>query len=116
MINFQVINLEQAPWDKLDALSDRSIFQTRPWLEFLKSSQGIKPIVIEIKKQDQVIGYFTGGLFCAVGHNMKKILAHLKRFFVYNWAWLTIAFGPMLRIQTGWESPHDAGYLLFRTD
>ncbi|GIW34941.1 MAG: hypothetical protein KatS3mg072_2274 [Meiothermus sp.] len=40
MISFQWLSLEQVPWDALEAFPDRVIFQTRPWLEFLRHTQG----------------------------------------------------------------------------
>ncbi len=67
MFRFQVLDQEAIPWKQLDSFQDRTIHQTQAWLEFLKASQGVKPLVIEIKQGGQVVGYFTGGLFKTFG-------------------------------------------------
>lgn len=67
MFLFNVMAPGTIPWEQLDAFPDRTIFQTRPWLEFLQASQGVEPVVIEIKRGDAVVGYFTGALFKKFG-------------------------------------------------
>ena len=45
-----------------------------------------------------VLGDAQNAVLCAVGHNMRKILAHLRRLFALIWAWLTATLNPLLRI------------------
>ncbi len=67
MISFQRLSLEQVPWDALEAFPDRVIFQTRPWLEFLRHTQGAQPVVAAIQEDGQTVGYFTGALLHKYG-------------------------------------------------
>jgi hypothetical protein len=67
MFGFMVMAPEKIPWEEMDTFQDRTIFQTRAWLEFLEVSQGVKPVVIEISRDDKVVGYFTGALFKKFG-------------------------------------------------
>jgi len=47
-------------WRTLDGFSDRVVFQTREWLNFIAESQGATPIVAEIRDGNTVAGYFSG--------------------------------------------------------
>jgi len=67
LFQFKVMDQATIPWDRLDSFPDRTIFQTQPWLEFLKVTQGVKPLVIEITQGETVVGYFTGALFKKFG-------------------------------------------------
>lgn len=67
MISFQRLSLEQVPWDALEAFPDRVIFQTRPWLEFLRRTQGAQPVVAAIQEDGQTVGYFTGAILNKYG-------------------------------------------------
>jgi hypothetical protein len=60
MLSLNKINLNNINWQRLDQFEDRTIFQTLPWLNFLKDTQGAEPIVIEIKDDGKILGYFTG--------------------------------------------------------
>lgn len=62
MIAFERIPFEGVPWDELDAFEDRVIFQTRPWLEFLRITQRAEPVVAAVIDQGQRVGYFTGAI------------------------------------------------------
>ena len=44
----------------MDGLADRTVFQTREWLDFLAASQGGEPVVAEVLDAGEVVGYFTG--------------------------------------------------------
>lgn len=56
------IPFEDAPWDELDSFKDRVIFHTRPWLEFLRRTQGAEPVVAAVIIRGQAVGYFTGAI------------------------------------------------------
>ena len=45
-----------------------------------------------------VLGDAQNAVLCAVGHNLRKILAHLRRLFALIWAWLTATLNPLPRI------------------
>ena len=45
-----------------------------------------------------VLGDAQNAVLCAVGHNMRKILAHLRRLFALIWAWLTATLNPLPHI------------------
>ena len=62
-MHFHRLEIEQVRWDVLDALPDRTVFQTRAWIEFLRETQGAAPVVAELRLGSQVAGYFTGGVF-----------------------------------------------------
>ena len=60
MISMERIDLDNVPWQELDQFSDRTIFQTPPWLGFLAKTQGAEPIVSAVKENGHTLGYFTG--------------------------------------------------------
>ncbi|MBN1140287.1 MAG: GNAT family N-acetyltransferase [Deltaproteobacteria bacterium] len=67
MISFEPVRLENTPWETLDAFEDRMIFQTRPWLEFISSTQGAAPVVVLIRNNGKLVGCFTGFSFRKMG-------------------------------------------------
>ena len=68
----------------------------------MKRRSGIEPEIGHQKSDGKlgrnwlkgVLGDAQKAVLCAVGHNLRKILAHLRRLFVLVWAWLMIAFKP----------------------
>ena len=66
-MRFHVLDPARIPWDVLEALPDRTVFQSRPWLEFLAESQGARPIVAELRAGRDVAGYFTGAIVKRLG-------------------------------------------------
>jgi IS5 family transposase len=44
-----------------------------------------------------MLGDAQNAVLCAAGHNLRKILAHLGRLFVFVWAWLLAAFNRLPR-------------------
>ncbi len=44
-----------------------------------------------------MLGDAQNAILCAAGHNLRKILAHLRHLFVLVWAWLTTALRPLSR-------------------
>lgn len=67
MISISRIPFEQAPWDVLDAYADRTPFQTRAWLEYLRCSQNGEPVIAGITEGDKTIGFFTGAVIRKMG-------------------------------------------------
>jgi len=56
----RIIELETANWDELDRFPDRTVFQTREWLQFLRETQKAQPVLVELNQDGQVAGYFSG--------------------------------------------------------
>jgi len=54
------VGLGEVDWEELDAFSDRVIFQTREWLEFVGRTQQAEPIVATVSEGGKRVGYFTG--------------------------------------------------------
>ena len=60
MFRFRRLDPADVPWPTLDRFSDRVVFQTREWLDFIGESQGATPVVAEIRDEDTLAGYFSG--------------------------------------------------------
>lgn len=52
--------LSTVNWAHLESFPDRTLFQTRPWIEFVAEAQGAAPVVLEVKIDNQLVGFFTG--------------------------------------------------------
>ncbi|MEZ5322505.1 MAG: GNAT family N-acetyltransferase [Microthrixaceae bacterium] len=57
----------EVPWDELDRRPDRSVFQTRDWLDFLAETQGCEPVLARVTDGDTQIGWFTGAMVRKAG-------------------------------------------------
>lgn len=66
-MKIQLLDPASAPWSALDACPDRTVFQTRAWLDFVAESQGARPVVAELREGGEVAGYFTGLIFRRFG-------------------------------------------------
>ena len=51
----------------MDSFADRTVFQTREWLEFVAETQQATPVVAEIETGGRVVGYFSGLVFHRFG-------------------------------------------------
>jgi hypothetical protein len=63
----KLLDLSAVCWEELDRFSDRTVFQTREWVEFLKKSQKATPVVVELREAGELAGYFTGLTFTRFG-------------------------------------------------
>lgn len=61
------VPLGAVPWDRLDVLPGRSVFCTRPWLEFLGESQQAIPVVARVLLDDRPVGWFSGAILRRLG-------------------------------------------------
>lgn len=52
--------IDAVDWCELDSFDDRTIFQTRPWLDFVAEAQRAEPLVARIMHKSDTVGYFTG--------------------------------------------------------
>ena len=66
-MKFYPIDIASADWKRLDRFADRTIFQTREWLQFIAESQNALPILAELHEENDVLGYFTGLTFSKFG-------------------------------------------------
>ena len=60
MISFERIDMNNVPWTRIESIGEINIFQTQGWINFLKETQKAEPIIVEIKSNECIIGYFTG--------------------------------------------------------
>jgi GNAT acetyltransferase-like protein len=66
-MNFHAIDFQAADWKRLDSFADRTVFQTRSWLQFVRESQNATPVLAELREGSDVLGYFTGLTVSKVG-------------------------------------------------
>jgi hypothetical protein len=60
VLRFERRSLSDAEWAHADSCGERSVFQTREWLEFLAATQGGEPVVARVWDGDDQVGWFTG--------------------------------------------------------
>ncbi len=61
------INFKAANWSLLDSFEDRTVFQTRAWLQFVEEAQSATPVVAEVRDSRDIVGYFSGLTFSKFG-------------------------------------------------
>jgi hypothetical protein len=62
--------VDKPDWVELDSYPDRTVFQTKPWLDFIVEAQGAVPVVLRIFNEGELIGYFTGLIIRKYGFNI----------------------------------------------
>jgi Acetyltransferase (GNAT) domain len=60
VLRLESADLADVDWAQLDSFGDRTVFQTREWLEFLVATQGGEPVVARVLDRDEELGWFTG--------------------------------------------------------
>jgi hypothetical protein len=60
VLRLERVPLEEVDWENVDAFSDRNVFQTAGWLEFVARTQGAEPVVARIERDRELAGWFTG--------------------------------------------------------
>jgi hypothetical protein len=63
----KIIDPEAADWARLDGFADRTVFQTREWLHFLRETQRANIVLCELEESGETAGYFTGLVFSRFG-------------------------------------------------
>src|SRR5882724_1265065 len=66
-MKFRPIDFKTANWQHLDSFADRTVFQTREWMQFVGESQDATPVLGELCEGSDVLGYFTGLAFSKFG-------------------------------------------------
>jgi hypothetical protein len=67
MLELRALSWDQVPWDELNAYADRTVFQTREWLEFIAETQNGTPVVAELRDGGALAGYFSAVLIRRLG-------------------------------------------------
>lgn len=57
---FRLADWGRVDWAGLGRFPDRTLHQEKAWLEFVVRTQNAEPLVIELLRNDEVVGYFTG--------------------------------------------------------
>lgn len=55
-----LIDANTADWQAIDSFADRTVFQTREWLNFVRETQDASPILAELCEGGKLVGYFSG--------------------------------------------------------
>jgi hypothetical protein len=67
MMKCRIIDFGSANWPELDRFLDRTVFQTREWLQFLSESQKAEPVIVELRQDGLLAGFFSGLTFSKFG-------------------------------------------------
>jgi hypothetical protein len=62
-----IIDFDAVDWRVLDNFADRTVFQTREWIQFVSEAQSATPLIAELREGRAVAGYFTGLTFTRLG-------------------------------------------------
>ncbi|HEX6505124.1 MAG TPA: GNAT family N-acetyltransferase [Terriglobales bacterium] len=62
-----LMDLRAVDWNALDRFSDRTVFQTREWLNFIAETQRATPVIAELRAEGKLAGYFSGLTFSKFG-------------------------------------------------
>jgi hypothetical protein len=71
-MKFHPIDVKAADWKRLDQFADRTVFQTREWLQFVAESQNALPVLAELREKSDILGYFTGLSFSKFGMKVQS--------------------------------------------
>lgn len=66
-LRFEPVAPTEVPWSDLDRRTDRTVHQTREWLEFLSETQRARPLVMRIEDDAGEVGWFTGAAVRVAG-------------------------------------------------
>ena len=66
-MKFYPIDLKSVDWKRLDAFADRTVFQTREWLQFIAATQNARLVLAELRQRGEVVGFFSGLTFSRFG-------------------------------------------------
>lgn len=66
-MNCTIIDPKTVDWQSLDAFADRTVFQTREWINFISETQKATPVLLELRQDGKLAGYFSGLVFSKFG-------------------------------------------------
>lgn len=70
--DFKIVSSSDELWAKIEATYDSCVYKTKDWYDALFISNKVELIIIEISHNNQVLGWFTGGIIKKFGF---KIIA-----------------------------------------
>jgi hypothetical protein len=68
MMTFERLDRDAVDWKQLDALPDRTVYQTWPWLDFIARAQNAEPVVAVLREGNDALAYFTGLIVKSVAY------------------------------------------------
>jgi hypothetical protein len=60
VLSLERVAADACDWERMDALPDREIFQTREWVAFVAETQRAEPVVAAVLDDGVRVGWFTG--------------------------------------------------------
>lgn len=66
-VRLERASLDDVPWDELEAQADRTVGQTRAWLDFLVETQRAEPVVARVLDGGSPAGWFSGAVVTRFG-------------------------------------------------
>jgi len=66
-MNCTLVDFKTVDWNALDKFEDRTVFQTREWVQFVSETQSATPVIAELRDAGKLLGYFTGLTFTRMG-------------------------------------------------
>jgi hypothetical protein len=66
-MNCTLVDFKAVDWNALDQFEDRTVFQTREWVQFVSETQSATPVIAELRDGGKLLGYFTGLTFTRMG-------------------------------------------------
>src|SRR5215470_6698126 len=63
----RIVAPTEVNWELLDSFADRTVFQTRDWLNFVAETQRAAPMIAELEQDGKVVGFFSGLTFSRLG-------------------------------------------------
>lgn len=66
-MNVKITDPGAVDWARLDGFADRTVFQTREWLHFVRETQHAKIVLCEMVEAGETVGYFSGLVFSRFG-------------------------------------------------
>jgi hypothetical protein len=75
-LSLRPVDWDHVDWAELERYPDRTLFQSRAWLEFVARTQRAEPLIVELVQGSEVVGHYTGLLmrragFCISGSPFK---------------------------------------------
>ena len=62
-----ILEFDAVDWSVLDRFEDRTVFQTREWIQFIKDAKNATPVIAELREGREAAGYFSGLTFTRLG-------------------------------------------------
>jgi CelD/BcsL family acetyltransferase involved in cellulose biosynthesis len=59
-LRLERLDPDSIDWERLDRFSDRLVYQTREWVEFVATTQSAEPVFAAVLDRSSTVGYFTG--------------------------------------------------------